>query len=85
MRTSKADDKTMSATVALSDAIFFDETALAQRWGCSKQKIEMLRYQGRGPRFHKLGRSVRYRLVDVIEFENASIVETSDSSKAVAS
>lgn len=42
---------------------------LAERWSMSRESLAYLRYQGRGPRFFKAGRLVRYRLADVEAFE----------------
>ena len=42
-----------------------DEVALAVRLGVSRSTLQSWRYAGRGPRFIKLGRLVRYRDVDV--------------------
>lgn len=38
---------------------------LAKRWDMSPRTLEQWRYQGRGPRYVKLGNLVRYRLEDV--------------------
>ena len=42
-----------------------DECALAVRLGVSRSTLQSWRYAGRGPRFIKLGRLVRYRNADV--------------------
>ncbi len=42
-----------------------DEVALAMRLGVSRSTLQSWRYGGRGPRFIKLGRLIRYRNVDV--------------------
>lgn len=42
-----------------------DEVALAVRLGVSRSTLQTWRYAGRGPRFIKLGRLVRYRNADV--------------------
>lgn len=48
------------------------ESQLAERWACSVKKIQADRLKGRGPQFLKIGRLVRYRLSDVIDYENSS-------------
>lgn len=45
---------------------FIDEPALAARLGVSRSTLQSWRYAGRGPRFIKLGRLVRYRSTDVV-------------------
>lgn len=42
-----------------------DEPTLASRLGVSRSTLQSWRYTGRGPRFIKLGRMVRYRTADV--------------------
>lgn len=42
-----------------------DEGALATHLGVSRSTLQSWRYSGRGPRFIKLGRMVRYRVADV--------------------
>jgi len=44
--------------------------ALAVRWGTKPDTLNHWRWNGKGPKFLKLGRHVRYRLVDVEAFEN---------------
>jgi hypothetical protein len=46
---------------------------LAERWRLSTGQLRNLRVAGRGCQFIKLGRAVRYRLVDVVAFETAHI------------
>ncbi len=42
---------------------------LAQRWLKSEATLERYRCEGVGPRFLKLGGTVRYRLEDIEQFE----------------
>jgi predicted DNA-binding transcriptional regulator AlpA len=42
-----------------------DEVTLAVRLGVSRSTLQSWRYAGRGPRFIKLGRLVRYRNADI--------------------
>jgi hypothetical protein len=48
------------------------EKQLATRWGVSLKKIQKARYAGGGVDFIRLGRAIRYRLSDVIAFEEAN-------------
>lgn len=43
--------------------------ALAQRWQLSTRTLERLRKSGKGPRFFRVGRAVRYCLDDIAAFE----------------
>ena len=45
-----------------------DEVGLANRLGVSRSTLQSWRYSGRGPRWIKLGRLIRYRLADVEAF-----------------
>ena len=47
----------------------YTQIALAKRWQISPRTLEQWRWQGRGPRFLKLGGRVIYRLSDVERFE----------------
>jgi excisionase family DNA binding protein len=49
-----------------------DEAALAVRLGVSRSTLQSWRYSGRGPRFIKLGRMVRYRVADVHAYLSAN-------------
>ena len=53
---------------------FLCEQQLAARWGISIKTLQAQRWKGCGVAFIKLGRSVRYRLSDVVAFELASTV-----------
>jgi predicted DNA-binding transcriptional regulator AlpA len=45
-----------------------DEARLAVRLGLSRSTLQAWRYTGRGPRYIKIGRSIRYRSADVDAF-----------------
>ena len=47
----------------------FDQKRLANRWLISPRTLEQWRWQGRGPRYLKIGGRVVYRLSDVEAFE----------------
>jgi len=53
---------------------------LAGYLGKSTAWCERARWEGKGPKYVKLGRNVRYRYDDVIEWINSSVMQsTSDS------
>jgi len=57
------------------------ERQVAEQLGLSVATLRAWRHRGKGPRFLRLGRSVRYLPADVDEFVRASAVDTqSDSS-----
>ena len=53
--------------------VLLHETELAQRHGLSIKTLQNQRVAGGGVPFLKLGRTVRYRLSDVLEFERQSL------------
>jgi hypothetical protein len=64
---------------AVSGETFLTETELAARQHRSVKTIRNERLTGRGIPFVKFGRSVRYRLADVIIYEDAHLrTSTSD-------
>jgi hypothetical protein len=53
--------------------------------GLSVSKLNLYRLKGGGPRFQKFGRSVRYRLADVMAFMNApTYSSTSEISASIS-
>ncbi len=52
------------------------ENELAHRHKCSKKKLQADRYLGRGVKFCRIGRLVRYRMLDVLEYELANVVQS---------
>jgi predicted DNA-binding transcriptional regulator AlpA len=61
---------TSEQSSTMSDLI--DEPALAARLGVSRSTLQSWRYAGRGPRYIKLGRIVRYRNADVDAYLRAN-------------
>ena len=49
----------------------YTETELAQRWAISPKTLERWRCENRGPRYIKLSKAVRYRLADILDYEQA--------------
>ena len=50
-----------------------DQKALAKRWLISERTLEQWRWQGKGPRFLKVGARVIYRLADIEAYEAANV------------
>ena len=46
---------------------------LAARWGVTPGHLRNRRVGGRAPAFFKVGKSVRYRMSDVLKFEAATL------------
>lgn len=69
----RQNEMTENAVVQSSQEILLNEKVLAARWGISVKTLQNKRVQGDGIPFLKLGRSVRYQLKDVVEFERASL------------
>jgi Helix-turn-helix domain len=46
-----------------------DQILLSRRWRISPRTLEQWRWQGRGPRFLKIGGRVLYRLIDIEAYE----------------
>jgi excisionase family DNA binding protein len=55
---------------------FLTERQVADITGLSVRTLRNNRWQGKGIPFYKFGRSVRYRLSDVLEFAENSKVNT---------
>ena len=49
-----------------------DQKGLADRWLISPRTLEQWRWQGKGPRYLKIGGRILYPLVEVESFEAAS-------------
>ena len=59
---------------------------LARRWALSERTLERWRCTGEGPTYIKLGGLVRYRLVDVLAYEQENLCQrrpTSGSDRLV--
>jgi predicted DNA-binding transcriptional regulator AlpA len=52
---------------------FLSEVDLAARWAMSSKTLTRWRTIRRGPPFVKLGKTVRYAMSDVLEFERHSL------------
>jgi predicted DNA-binding transcriptional regulator AlpA len=58
------------------------ECEVAERVGLSVATLRAWRHRGKGPRFLRLGRSVRYLPSDVDDFVRASAVDTRSESSS---
>ena len=50
-----------------------DQRALAERWRISPRTLEAWRWQGKGPRFLKIGAKVVYPEPEILDFEAANL------------
>jgi hypothetical protein len=55
---------------------YIDEQEVARITGRALSTLRNERFQRRGIQYYKIGRSVRYRLADVIEFMEKHRIET---------
>ena len=69
-------DQTRDTTRALT------EREVADMMGLSVATLRAWRHRGRGPRFLRLGRSVRYLPSDLADFVRASAVDTTSVSSS---
>ncbi len=56
---------------------------LAERWRLSTKALDRWRNTGDGPPYLKLGRAVRYRMEDIIEFEQQAVIRKTGRQKAL--
>lgn len=66
----------------MSDLITPDQ--LGERWHKTRSALSQMRYRGDGPKFVKIGRSVFYRVEDVLEYEESQLRTRTDDEPAVA-
>lgn len=52
---------------------FLTQDELASRWDVETRTLYNWRKEGKGPPFLKLGKKIRYRLSDVLEYEEKII------------
>lgn len=67
-----ASNENQIAAVVGGATEFVDEVRLAARLGVSRSTLQSWRYSGRGPRWIKLGRLIRYRTTDIDAFLDAN-------------
>jgi excisionase family DNA binding protein len=71
---STMDDHTPTVNSRASWAL--TESQVAEQLGLSVATLRAWRHRGRGPRFVRFGRAVRYLPADLAEFVRASAVDT---------
>ena len=71
--TNNTNNTTTRQTAIAAGQIFLTEAQLAKRWQISVKKLQADRWNFRGVAYVKIGRSVRYRLADVLAFEELNI------------
>jgi predicted DNA-binding transcriptional regulator AlpA len=57
---------------------------LASHWGVSANTLRKWRWEGKGPRFVKLGRKVVYRRTDIDAFANAQLRNSTSDTGSIA-
>lgn len=67
------DDPLITGRVRDSALPRLNEKQLAERWGVSVRTLQATRVKGSGVPFVRIGRAVRYRLEDVLAYEQARL------------
>jgi excisionase family DNA binding protein len=70
-----------STTKSTLLAVLYTETEVAEKWGVSRKTLQAWRIRGGGPKYIKMGRSVRYSEDALAEFQQS---KTLDSTSAEA-
>ncbi|WP_052314626.1 hypothetical protein [Nocardia thailandica] len=52
---------------------------LSARWSVPLDSLAHQRYSGTGPKFLKIGRRVRYRWADILEYESRNTFDRTDA------
>ena len=60
-------------TIVSASSILLTEGDLSKRWSCAVRTLQMDRVKGGGVPYLKLKHLVRYRLSDVLSYENARL------------
>jgi hypothetical protein len=55
--------------------LYITEKPLAARWSLSAATLQRWRWLRTGPAFYRFGKTVRYRLIDIEEFEKRAVIE----------
>jgi hypothetical protein len=56
-----------------NERVYLKQCELADRWLISERTLEGCRMRGRGPRVTKIGKRVRYSMVEILAFEKAHL------------
>lgn len=62
----------------------FNPDQLGTRWGKTRQSLAQMRYRGDGPAYLKIGKSIFYRMEDILEFEESQLRTRTDDEPKVA-
>lgn len=55
----------------MTDKTFLNQYELSKRWKISPRTLERWRWLGTGPRYHKIGGRIIYRLEDIEAWEQS--------------
>lgn len=66
-------DQDMQKTIRPTYGDILPEAALAVRWGKSIRTMQRMRMSASGPPWFAIGRTVFYRLSDILAYETASL------------
>lgn len=67
------------------DSVWLSRKELSQRWGVPVSTLASQACDGRGPRYIRLGRHVRYSLADIEAFERANLHTPGEANTAAVS
>jgi hypothetical protein len=60
-----------------------NERELAGRWSTSIKTLQAWRQQGKGPKYLKIGRAVRYPIDSIEQFESKSLISSTSAEATV--
>ena len=60
----------------MTEQRFINEVEVSERTQIPLNTLRNWRYQRRGPKYRKIGRLVRYSILDLNSFMNENVVET---------
>jgi hypothetical protein len=66
-------------------ALLLNQIELSKRWGVSERTLEAWRWRGRGPKFIRIGKGIRYRVEDILQFEASQERDPSRDKSSVMS
>lgn len=72
----------VKSTTSPPASIWLSRKELSQRWGVPVSTLASQACEGRGPRYIRLGRHVRYSLADIEAFEQANLRTPGEASSA---
>lgn len=63
----------------MTDETWLTRQELAERWKMPPTSLNQWASQGKGPKYARFGRHCRYRLSDVIDWENLQFINGGDA------